>query len=142
VSLDGSNHLLLAAHKNSQSGLRPKNEQAQWGNNSEDDGVDNTQKILNAWSSNTSDSAAHYCKNDLSIGSGSSKLMQWYLPAIAELKLALNGWNHDIFILPKESEPGYYSSTRDGNKPRAGLLPTSSKKTTSNTTKATAQPCA
>jgi len=117
-SADGKNNILLAAHKKIESGLRPKDEKEEWGYKDPDNGIANTEKIISKWKNDTSESAAHYCKN-LSIGSGSKKLMEWYLPSINELKKVLAGWNNQDFTVPKANkdsghEDGYYSSTENG----------------------------
>jgi len=115
ISLDNQNDILLAAHQDTASGKRPKNKKSLWGYDSNDDGKANTQTIMNNWtSSNTTQSAAHHCAN-LSIGSGGGKMMDWYLPAINELELALNGWDDADPIITRY-EDGYYSSTESGKK--------------------------
>jgi len=109
-SLDGQNNVLLAAHRNIDPGKRPKNEKKEFNNTSLTDGQANTQTILDNWTGDTGESAAHYC-HTLEVGSGTGKLMQWYLPALNELKNALAGWSADFTIPKNIGKDGYYSST-------------------------------
>jgi len=122
-SLDGQNNLLLAAHNHTASGKRAKTKKENWGNTSTTDGKDNTQTIQEKWSGSTGNSAAHYCSDDMEIGSGASQMMDWYLPAIDELNMALAGWYDDIFIISKNT---YFSSTEKSKKEIRGLTWSSS----------------
>jgi len=126
-SLDGQNNVLLAAHNATASGKRVKTKKEYWDNTSTTDGKDNTQKIQEKWSGSSEDSAAHYCSDAMEIGSGASKMMDWYLPAIEELKMALAGWYDDIFIISKNNT--YFSSTEINKKKVKGSSWSSSAET-------------
>jgi len=120
VGTDGLNqrpdHVLLAAHKKIGGGKRAKKSKGELGNSSSEDGAGNTAILRNNWSGDTADSAAHYC-HGLELGSGSTKLTEWYLPAISELDLALSGWVDEDYVVPKAAaDQGYFSSTHSDKK--------------------------
>jgi len=111
------NKLLLAAHKKITSDKKGKTAgKVQWNAWSWEDGQENSEIGMNNWSGVKDDSAAYYC-DDLQLGAGASKLVNWYLPAISELHLALNGWPDEDFIISKTgNNQTYISSTTGGGK--------------------------
>lgn len=74
---------LVAAHKNTATGRKPKSVKGTWSNTDASDGRNNMTALLNGMNSAQDKSSAHYC-NTLSVGGTSG----WYLPALNELKAA------------------------------------------------------
>jgi len=121
VGISNPNTYLLAAHQHISTKRTKVVEKADPGFESKTDGKANTKRMLESWESNrslglTSDSAAHYCQQ-LTVGEGQGRLVEWYVPSINELDQALAGWEgaNQNFVIPKDST-GYYSSTETGTR--------------------------
>jgi len=118
MGVSDRNSYLLAAHKHIRA-KQIKFEEEDLGAKSANDGKANTKVLLDNLPATLrvrNDSAAYYC-HSLKLGEKNTRFVEWYVPAIDELDLALSGWSNkdQSFIVPRDSE-GYFSSTESGKR--------------------------